>query len=167
MRVLNYLQNRLTGKARGGEFRYRVLDEDGEERDEADLPFSFSASQTLLSGFREEFSDDGGMDVAHRLTADTYIFADAPATQQAAARLGHDAFRYQDVFEGGPSAARDLLGIDIADIACVEDEQDLQGEWVPSHDAVRPLAAARVERVWARPAAELADERRLELQAAP
>lgn len=158
LRIYNYLHNRITGKANGGEFQYEVVDQEGEAQDENDVPLSFSNPQTLVSQARDDFEFDPTLDEASRLTADTYIFADAPAVQRAAAALGFRSIEYLDVFAGGPQAARHLLSMEIDDIDCIESAVDLKGDEVSAHWTVRPLAGAAVTIEWSRPATEIAKE---------
>ncbi len=147
VRVLNYLHNRLSGRAKGGEFAYRVYDEDGEPRDERDLPLSFTNPATLISNFRDDwevYDDNDQIDYAENLVADSYIFADAPRVQEAAKRLGHDALIYEDVFQGGTTAAEVLLGTDVDDLEGIEQGLDLEEEFVPMHQTYRPLVDSAV-----------------------
>jgi len=143
LKILQYMHNRITGRARGGEFLYRVVDEDGEELNERDLPFSLSNPMTLIGEFKDEFGGDDS--IAARLRADTFIFADAPATQRAALKLGYDALHYRDLFAGAESVSEKLLGIRADDLEGVETDYDLQGEDVYVHETYRPLKAGAIE----------------------
>jgi len=139
-KILNYMHNRLTGRAKGGEFLVKVVDEDGIELEEDDLPFSLRNPYTVVRAFRDEF-DSWGLDVAEYLEADAFIYADAPKFLVAAQRLGYDAVSYEDVFLGGTYAARDLLGCDVEDLQGVEENEDLEGNDVPTHETIRPIRA--------------------------
>lgn len=133
IKILTYMHNRLIGKVGGGDFTYRIEDEDGDERE-----FPLSLRETPLSMWRDEF--DWDTDVVNELRADTYIFADAPAVRRAAIKLGFDAVQYDDVFSGGPSAAKELLGCDsIYQMEGVDKDWDLENEYVPLHTTIRPL----------------------------
>lgn len=141
-KVFSYLHNRIFGKARGGEFRYLVRDEEGEERGEDEVPFSLLRPESLLSEAREDFRYDPG--VVDRVFVDSFALADAPAVQRAALAAGYDAIVYRDVFEGGRGAAEVLLGKDVLDLDGVEEDEDLSGEMVPTHLTIRPLDSSRV-----------------------
>lgn len=160
-KIFNYLHNRLLGKARGGEFGYRVVDDDGEEVEEGEVPFSLLHPETLLSACRDELWHDPS--VVDRVTVDAFVLADAPAVQRALARNGYDAVAYRDVFQGGTRAARVLLGVDVLDLPGVEESPDLRDEEVPSHLTIRPVDPASVEVLWCRPSAEVVEEVRKEL----
>lgn len=141
-KVFSYLHNRIFGKARGGEFRYLVRDEEGEERGEDEVPFSLLRPESLLSEAREDFRYDPS--VVDRVFVDSFALADAPAVQRAALAAGYDAIVYRDVFEGGRGAAEVLLGKDVLDLDGVEEDEDLSGEMVPTHLTIRPLDSSRV-----------------------
>lgn len=147
-RVLNYLHNRLIGKALGGEFNYKVYevfeDADWEEMDMM-AEVDWLRGETLVSHFRDFEIEEGNVlgGVTMQLVADTFIFADAPMVRKVAKRLGYDALMYQDVFGGGPSAAKDLLGCeDIEDVPGISMEWDNlsdEEDAIATHDTVRPL----------------------------
>lgn len=142
LKIYNYLHNRIIGKAKGGEFRYKVFDEDGEEElEESDVPFDFRNPQTLISReVRDDFYNEPTTEVSDRIIADTYAFIDAPAVQRAAKALGYECIVYTDIFEGGETAVQELLGIDWEDIPEIAVEYDIDDEEVPAHDTYRPLA---------------------------
>jgi hypothetical protein len=155
-RIYNYLHNRILGKAEGGEFGYRVLDEDGGDLDEADVPLSFLMPATLISEARDDWDVEPTLETAGRVIADTYIFADAPAVQKAAVQLGYDGLIYRDVFLGGDSASRELLGEDVEDLDGIEMQYDLKDDdEVPTHLTARPLGDAVVSYLWAAPSESL------------
>lgn len=157
LRIFNYMHNRLIGKARGGEFGYTVYDEEGGELDEQDLLLSFSSPRTLISEVKDDFEYDWAerLQTIDRVLADTFVFADAPTVQKVAQRLGYDALTYQDVFQGGESASKELLHRDVVELPGVDEEWDeIEGEYVPSHVTVRPLNAP-VQYVWSLPAEAL------------
>lgn len=159
LRVFNYMHNRLIGKAKGGEFVYQVLDEYGDPRDESEIPLSFLMPMTLISEARDEwdaaYDRAEAMELAARVVADTFIFADAPRVQMAAKRLGYDALTYHDVFQGGESAAEELLGRDVEDLEGIEQDYDLEDNWVPIHDTLRPLGDDVITDVVAVPTEEV------------
>lgn len=140
VKILNYLHNRLIEKAKGGPFKYQVLDEDdGEPLTEENLPLSFTSPITLLSEFRDSWAWDGNLDTAELLVADSYIFADAPAFQRSAVAQGYDSLIYPDVFESAEYATEDLIGQPVWDLEGVEEEQDIEGEFIPVHMTLRIL----------------------------
>lgn len=139
LKILNYMHNRLTGRAKGGEFSFHVLDEDGNNPLEEEEVFGFSFTQTLISWFRDEWDYSPSIEEADRVVADTFIFADAPAVQRAALRLGYDWLTYRDVFEGGRSASIDLLKTTVGELEGVKWERDLNWEKVPTHQTYRLL----------------------------
>lgn len=154
-KVYNYLHNRITGKAKGGEFRYEVVDEDGEPvEDESGLDFS---GRTRILDEKDLFMGSEDLEDAGRLQADAFIFADAPAVVKAATRLGFDGIIHADVFAGGTGAAPTLLGLDVEELDGVEEDRDIDGEWVPSHRTWRPFSADQVVNVARLPSAEALD----------
>lgn len=156
LRVYNYLHNRVIGKAKGGYFSYMVLDENGEAMDESEVPLSLRNPQTLISfEARDDFEWMGTLEEASRLIADTFIFADTPAIQKAARRLGYDCIVYEDVFAGGTDAAPELLNVEARDIAGIQMRFDIENELVPVHDTYRPLDEKAITRLWSRPAEEI------------
>lgn len=139
LKIYNYLHNRIIGRAKGGEFRYKVFDGE-EELDESDVPFDLRNPQTLISWeIRDDFYFEPTTEVSDRLVADTYIFADAPALQKAAKAIGYECIVYTDIFQGGETATQELLGIDWEDIPEMAVEYDIDDEEVPAHDTYRPL----------------------------
>jgi len=139
LKIYNYLHNRVIGKAKGGEFRYKVFDEE-EELSESDVPFDLRNPQTLISWeARDDFYSEPTIDVSDRLVADTYIFIDAPAVQKAARSLGYECIVYTDIFQGGETAINELLGIYCEDITGIAVEYDIDDEEVPAHDTYRQL----------------------------
>jgi len=158
LKILKYLHNRITGMARGGEFKYTVTDSEGEPLDPNSVPFSFTSPMTLISEFKDEFEWDGSLDTAEHLTADTFIFADAPAVQRAALKLGYEVLMYPDVFAGGEFVAEKLLGIEVYDLKGVEEDRDLDGEYIPTHETFRPLVEGAVVPVQAVLTSELLRE---------
>ncbi len=138
LRVYNYLHNRLTGRARGGEFEYKVVDEDGEtvEWD------SFSFTRTQILDERDGFEAWPEADTAGRLVADTFVFMDSPAVQEAARRQGFDGLLYEDAFQGGEYAALDILGRKARDLEGVDVTYGLDGDRLITHRTVRPLDEA-------------------------
>lgn len=143
IKILLYMHNRVIGKARGGEFLYKLVDEDGEERDDRHLPLSFSSPMTLISEFKDEFEGDDT--ITGRLAADVFIFSDAPAVQREAVRQGYDILSYRDVFQGAEGASEKLLGIPAEDLHGVETEYDLNRDRVCVHETYRPLTAGAIK----------------------
>lgn len=157
LRVYNYLHNRVIGKAKGGEFSYKVFDEDGDVMEDSEwVPWDLRNPQTLISSVaRDDFDYVSTIEQASRLVADTFIFVDAPAIQKAARRLGYDCIVYKDVFAGGIDAAPELLNVEAKDIAGVEMRFDIEYELVPVHDTYRPLDEKAITHLWSRPAEEI------------
>jgi hypothetical protein len=155
-KIYNYLHNRLIGKAKGGEFLFKVLDEDYEEIDDDVVPFSLSIPDTLISWVaREEWHEEPTIETAAHLVADTYIFVDAPAVQRAALSQGYDSIVYVDVFAGGTWAAEDLLGCDVEELDGITMDYDIEDEYVPTHWSLRLLDADIVESMTAKPTEEI------------
>lgn len=152
IRVLNYMHNRILGRAAGGEFKYVVLDEFLERYEEDEEPWGLL--QTGVDYFRSEFKYDPTVEVARRLQADTYVFADAPVIEVVARRLGFDSMSYEDVFSAD-DAVEDLLGVDIEQISCVTERDDVAEDWVPTHETVRPFAGTPIDYQWSRPALDV------------
>jgi hypothetical protein len=157
-KIYNYLHNRLTGKAKGGEFRYVIRDEDGEIEEESDgLDFS---GRTRILDEKDLFLETEDLATASRLAADAFIFADTPMVLKAAQRLGHDGIVHGDVFDGASAASKDLLGRKVDSLDGVEEERDIDDEWVPTHRTYRPFHADQVVAVGAvRPQVLLAPAR--------
>lgn len=145
VKILTYLHHRLIGRAKGGEFKYIVLDAEGEPEDPWDVPLSFATPITLISRLRDDFeyadSSEEALELAGRLEADTFIFADAPAVKRAALKMGYEVLWYPDVFEGGEYAVPKLLGMNVGDLQGVSMDYDIEDEEIPTHDTWRPLIA--------------------------
>jgi hypothetical protein len=159
-KVYNYLHNRLIGKAPGGEFSYRLVDEEDNPVDDSDVPLSFTTPETVISWHARGAWDlvyevGESLEAADRLTADTFIFADAPAVQRAALARGHDVLVYRDVFAGGERAAKELLGRKVGDFIEVDMDRDLEGERVPTHWTLRVLDPSAIVEMSAVPTAEV------------
>jgi len=139
-KILQYMHNRIIGKAKGGEFVYRVYDEEGELFDDNDLPFSLTDPLTGVSEIRDAFEcADNPLETAGRLIADTFIFADAPAVQRAAIKMGYEAMFYWDLFQGAEHASKQLLGIEAEHLKGVEWDHDIDGERTLVHETYRVL----------------------------
>lgn len=176
-RVLHYLHNRLTGKAPGGDFNYKVLDLETEpiEGERLDMmeTVDWLHGESLITYFRdlefEEFSPTGG--VTLQLVADTFIFADAPKVRTVAKRLGYDALQYDDLFVGGDSAAEKLLGCEeIEDVPGIRMEWDTVSEdedLVPTQVTIRPLHQGVLTNLRSVPVQEVLEEARCEVAANP
>lgn len=137
-KIYQYLHNRIIGKAKGGDFSYRLYDEEGEEVDDYEVPLSLRRPHTIISwyGF-DQWEDEPTLETASCLWADTFVFADSPAVQRAAKAQGYDSIAYVDVFAGGEYASADLLGCPVWDLSGVEEDTEDKG--VPVHWTVRPL----------------------------
>jgi hypothetical protein len=156
LKVYNYLHNRIIGKAVGGEFKYKVLDEDENEVDDDEVPLSFRNPQTTISYFaRTDFEGAPGIDTAANIVADTFIFVDSPAVQRVATALGYKCIVYEDVFGGGEYAAPELLGTEVEDLPGVKMEEDIDWDEVPVHNTYRPLTPDAVQPLWTKPAEEV------------
>jgi transposase-like protein len=140
-KIYQYLHNRLIGKTKyAGDFSYRLYDDEGEEVDDYEVPFSLRRPQTTISWYGiEQWDDDPCLETASRLWADTFIFVDAPAVQRAAKDQGYNSIAYIDVFAGGEPASEHLFGCPVWDLAGVDEDTDLEGDDVPVHWTVRPL----------------------------
>lgn len=151
LKIYNYLINRESGKARGGEFRYEVLDEDGDPAEDGlDL-----SGRSRLRDARDSFDAWSDLDYADRLVADAYVFADAPAFVRAALSLGYDGVVHDDPFEAGPPAAESLLGRRLTPRDGVERRRDVSGEMVPCHTTWRAFSASSVVEVASAPTLDL------------
>ena len=152
-KILLYMHNRELGKAKGGEFIYKMFDEDGEELGDDEVPFSLRSPHTRLTWHGLEELDSGyGIP---SLAADTFIFADAPAVRRAAKALGYDSIKYMDAFQGGESAAEELLGEDVWDLEGVGLDEDLEGDEIPIHETFRVLDPDIIVSVESEPTAEV------------
>lgn len=144
LKVLTYMNNRLLGRVPGGEFKYTVRDEDGELETGENIQISFVDPTTIISEFRDVFEWDPSREVADRLEADTFIFADSKTVQKVARRLGFDALSYVDVFMGGEFVSQKLLGIAVEDLNGVLMGTEIEGDAVPTHMTYRPLVEGAV-----------------------
>lgn len=158
-RVLNYLHNRLVGRAKGiSEFGYRVTDEDGDLLDPQDVPLSFRNPETLISMLRDDWDEEPGLAMAERLQADAFVFADAPAVQKVAIRLGIEALIYVDVFEGGKYAAPILLGTPAEKLSGVKYGYDIEHKRVLDHETFRALTDSALSNVRSVPVSVLLEK---------
>jgi hypothetical protein len=177
LKIYAYLHNRIIGKAFGGEFKYRLavdqeffetevddFDEDEHEFDdegkvivtEHDVPLSLRVPMTQIYVFGvPSFEFNPSIETARGLIADTFVFADAPAVQRVARASGYDCIVYEDVFEGGESAAPEILGVNVLDIPGIKEEEDIEDEWLPAHDTYRPLNLDAFRILWEKPAPEV------------
>jgi hypothetical protein len=156
LKVYNYLHNRIIGRAVGGEFKYKVLDENEEEIDDSEVPLDLRNPQTAISYFaRTDFEVNPGINTAANIIADTFIFVDAPAVQRVAMALGYKCIAYEDVFGGGEYAAPELLGVEVEDLSGVKMEEDIDWDEVPVHDTYRPLTPDATRPLWTKPADEV------------
>ncbi len=158
-RIFNYMHNRILGKTKGGSFEYTVVTIDGDELSEDDVELSFTSPQTLISITRDDFdASDGDIDFADCISADTFVFADAPAFQEAATRLGYRGTIYHDVFQGGKYASKDIFGIPVEDLDEIFFDVDINMKSVPSHLSLRPFVGANLDVLWSRLGEEIATE---------
>lgn len=161
-KVFNYLHNRMMGKAQGGEFAYVVYDDDGNEVDPQDRPFSFDMNDSLIIEMRDavRYAGDMALTVADQIAADTYVYFDAKTVQAVAQRLGFDGFVYRDIFQGCEYAARDLFGknTDCRLFEGIDSTRDVKGETVFTHRTYRPLVEGAVVDAWAAPVETLLSE---------
>lgn len=153
LKILWYMHFRLTGRNAGGDFLYKVFNEEGDTENEFDLPLSLSDPITLIYEFREEFEYDDK--IGSRLLADAFIFADAPRFGIVGSRLGFDAVSYRDIFSAEKAAKVLLSCEDIYDLEGVDEEEDLEEEYVPAHKTVRPLHDGAIQIVESIPTAQL------------
>lgn len=155
-KIYNYLHNRITGKTSGGDFLYRVFNEYMEEMDDEDIPWDFTHPHTMISYIaRDAWDDNPTVTTAENLEADAFIFADAPAVQKAAIRLGYDSLLYVDAFGGGEYAAPPLLGCPVADLSGVEIDYGMDNELVPTHWTLRLLNQDCIESMTPTPTDEI------------
>ncbi len=154
-KIFNYLHNRRTGKATGGDVEVAVLDEDGEPREEEDLGIGLFSSMSPALVFRDEWDDDPSSELAAYFRASTYGFVDSPSFQAVAQRLGYGAVIYADFFEGGIRAAEELFGCDICDIAGIDEGETISGESVPTHPTLRILDPSQIHDATAMPIASV------------
>lgn len=150
LKIYNYLHNRLVGKAKGGDFKYVYLDEDGEPG-EWDVPLM----HTIISWEARDDFDVEYEPAANRLVLDSFVLADTPIVQTVAARLGFKSIGYDDIFGGGEEAAKVLLGLEVEDLQGVRECRDLEWEDVHCHDTVRMLPGAAVDWLWTKPSEEI------------
>jgi hypothetical protein len=161
-RIYNYLHNRVIGKAKGGEFKYKVYDpnNDWEEADDDEVPLSILRPQTLISYFaRDDFDDDPSILTTSNVEADTFIFIDAPAVQKAVRAMGYDVIAYIDAFGGAEYAVRDLFGMDEEELLEQEgvwDDFDIDYEEIIVHESFRILNPGVIDRIESMPVAEAA-----------
>lgn len=162
-KVWNYLHNRLYGRAKGGEFNYVVYDEDGDQLDPYDAPFSLTGSVSWISELRDEqeYADTTEQFVvADRIECDAYVFFDSKTVQAVARRLGFDGFVYPDLFQGCAAAAPELFGesVNCDALAGVTIQPDVNGELVATHRTYRPLDESSVVHLWDAPSALIVPE---------
>lgn len=156
MRILWYLHNRSTGKAKGGDVAMAVFDEDGEEQSEEDMDIGLFSSSSMAKAFSDWWDFSPSIEMAARFRASTYGFVDAPSVQLAARRLGYDAVLYTDLFEGGEQAVQELFGCDITEAEGIGSGRTIDGDSVPIHATLRVLDPSRLHDVVSVPIAEVA-----------
>jgi hypothetical protein len=160
-RVWNYLHNRLYGRAKGGEFNYVAYDEEGDELDSDDAPFSIRGDISHFTELRDEqeYADkQEQFEIGDQIAADTYVFFDSKRVQEAARRLGFDGLVYWDIFEGCQFAVEELFGPqeDCEQIEGIDVAPDVRYEDVVTHKTYRPLYEDRVIPLWSEPSEALA-----------
>ena len=162
-RIYNYMHNRILGKARGGEFEYKVydIDDDYEEVNKSDVPLSFLFPETAISYVaREAFDFDPSLSTTSNVVADTFIFVDAPKVQKAIRHMGYDIIAYVDVFAGAQYAASDLFGMDEEEVMNQEglwEDYDIEDDEVVVHESYRILEPGVISGVETMPVAEAVD----------
>jgi hypothetical protein len=163
--TLMYLHKRHVGLAPGGQFSSIVLDEDGEAVEQEHVLF-LGRTQSHIRDFWEELEGESTPDqlsMGGLFIADAFVFADAPAVQEAAIRAGYDAIVYDDVFGGAETALEALTGIKPEQVDCLSLEEDpfsYWKDWRDEHDeswyhqSARPLLPEVVTNVQPMPALE-------------
>ena len=163
-RVWNYLHNRLYGRAKGGEFNYVAYDEEGDELDPDDMPFSLMGNESVFTELRDEQEYAEGaelFEIGDRIAVDTYVLFDSKRVQEAARRLGFDGLVYWDIFEGCQFAIEELFGPqeDCEQIEGIDVAPDVRYEDVVTHKTYRPLYEDRIIPLWSEPSEALAAQR--------
>lgn len=171
-KILNYLANRDIGKlsATLPSIKYKFY-ADSEREEERDVLREAGLTRSFFGVLRDEFAnsewfysdddDETVFDWASRILVDSFAFADAPAVQREAVRQEFTAIEYQDAFEGGERAFRDLAGIEDPDIIeCVETAFSVESEWdnILTHRTVRPTNLDHIAWEWQAPAQAVLDE---------
>ena len=168
-RTLIYLHKRHLGLAPGGPFSSVILDEDGEAVEQERAFYPIYRAQSHIRDFWEELEGESTIDqlsMGGLFIADAFVFADAPAVQEAAVRAGYDAIVYGDVFGGAETVLEDLTGLRPEQIGCLSLEEDPFSYWKEEfeeswyHRSVRPLRSDVVTNVQSMPAVEALAELR-------
>jgi hypothetical protein len=132
-KVFHYLTNRLSGRAPGGEFRYRMQDME-DENIEGSI-FTFASEH-----YRRFYWDSDDIETARGFIADTFIFADSPTVQKVAARLGYKVLSYPDVCGGCEQAVEDLFDLkDVYALRGIFRELDVEFTYMPTHTTLREI----------------------------
>lgn len=142
-KILNYLHNRQTGKAKGGDLLYKIVDEDG---DEVEIDFGdVLHGRTQILNLRDDIEmwPEDTLEIADRLHAETYALCDAPMTKKVAERLGHDAFIYTDPFHPG-EASEILFDKPDEELEGVGDAYNLEDDEVATIETIRPFSAEQI-----------------------
>jgi hypothetical protein len=161
-KIFIYLHKRLLGRTKGGGlFNYLYVDEEGNEYTDDDLSFSLTDPETMLSkalwDWDGEFEDEAIVNVADKLYIDTFAFADTPAVQRAAIKLGYDSIAYVDAFVGGTDASKVLFGVPVKDLVGVRMEWDFVAgnRKIPTHLTLRVLDERIIKQRWSFPTKEV------------
>lgn len=164
--TLMYLSKRYVGAVPGGSFKFVLLDEDGDPREDEGF---ISLRRTPIHDFWQDFEfedEDAQLHEAGLFVSDSFVFADAKPVQDAARRLGYDAIVYEDVFGGAEYALPDLVGISPDEVSCLFHDEDPMSFWSEEdeyqwyHETVRPLNEEIVEITGSVPAQDAAESLR-------
>jgi hypothetical protein len=131
-------------------FKYTVHDDEGNELDDGDLPFSLTMSQSWLREFRDDFKymhDNEVLENAHRLKADTYAFVDTPRFKAVAERLGHDGVIHQDIFDTVHDTAPKILDKKPSEVKGLNENYGAK-DYNYSHVTYRPFKPEQVKSIF-------------------
>lgn len=161
-KIFIYLHKRLLGRTKGGGlFNYLYVDEEGDEYTDDDLSFDLTNPETMLSkalwDWDGEFEDEAVTNIANRLYIDNFAFADAPAVQRAAIKLGYDSIAYVDAFAGGADASKELFDVPVNKLVGVRMEWDIVAgnKKIPTHLTLRILDDRIVKQRWSFPTSDV------------
>jgi len=120
LKLLAYLANRESGKAKGPRFQYEFEDdaEDYIDNDEFMGIEIGSSLKSLYTTVKDRYDDGAMADVKDALNAvvlDYFVLIDAPAFKRLAKAAGYDGIIHTDAFDAGPMVSQKLLGKDVKD----------------------------------------------------
>lgn len=120
LKLLAYLANRESGKAKGPRFNYEFdYYADDYIRPAKFMDISIGPSLGSLHTTVRDLYDDDDMDgIENALGAvviDYFVLIDAPAFKRLAKAAGHDGVIHIDAFDAGPMVSQKLLGKDVED----------------------------------------------------